>query len=240
MHTLVPTIIFDDEHMIVVNKPAGLVVHSDGRTEEATLTEWVIGQYPHLSAIGGLHTLDSERYVPRAGILHRLDRDTSGVILIAKDDETFFFLQRQFLDHSIEKIYHAIVSGVLDEPQGEITDAIGRSRADFRQWAVAPHARGTLRKAETSYRVLAVHGEDSFMHLAPHTGRTHQLRVHMASLGHPILRDTRYGGRMSETYGFARLALHAERITLTYGGARRTFVAPYPSDFERAAQIFGL
>ena len=169
-------VIYEDENILAVNKPAGLVVHSDGRTKEETLTDWVLARYPAFTDIGGLHTLDSGRYVPRAGILHRLDRETSGVIVIVKNDETFNFLQRQFLYHSIEKVYNAFVIGTPDPSEGEIDTPIGRSRSDFRQWTVGEEARGTLRPASTRYRVLSVGGEYALLELTPKTGRTHQLR----------------------------------------------------------------
>src|SRR3989338_5618425 len=154
----VVAVLYEDEHLLAVDKPAGLVVHADGRTKEPTLSDWVLEKYPKQKDVGGMHTLDSGRYAPRAGILHRLDRETSGVLLIAKDDETFYFLQRQFLDHSIEKTYNAFVAGELEKKEGLIELPIGRSRSDFRRWTTGDDARGTLRKAETAYRVLK-HGE---------------------------------------------------------------------------------
>lgn len=235
-----PTIIFEDEHLMVLNKPAGLVVHADGRTEEDTLTDWVMARHPDIVEVGGLHTLDSGRYVARHGIVHRLDRDTSGVIVIAKDDPTFFALQRQFIDRSTEKVYHAVVHGIFEEKEGVIDKAIGRNREDFRQWAVAPHARGTLRPAMTQYRVIAEHDGASFIELAPKTGRTHQLRVHLSSVGHPIIADPRYGIGREPMFGFTRLALHAKKLTLDYAGKRQTFEASYPSDFTYAKESFGL
>lgn len=232
-----PTILYEDEHVLAISKPAGLVVHTDGRTEESTLDEWVIARYPDIKEVGGLHTLDSERYVPRAGILHRLDRETSGVILVARDDETFYFLQRQFLDHSIEKTYNAFVMGVLSPEVGVIELPIGRSRSDFRQWTTGDDARGTLRPATTHYRTLESSGAFSFMELSPKTGRTHQLRVHMKAIGHPILCDTRYD--TPTALGFTRLALHALSIKIILpDGEQKTITAPLPEDFIRAQITF--
>ena len=234
---LVPVVLFADEHIVVVDKPAGLVVHADGRTTEPTLSDWVLERYPHLKEVGGLHMLDSERYAPRVGILHRLDRETSGVILIAKDDETFYFLQRQFLDHSIEKTYNAFVEGVLDEKEGTIDFPIGRSRSDFRQWTTGDDARGTLRAATTVFRVRNEHGGFSFLELKPQTGRTHQLRVHLKAIGHPIVCDKRYGSVCA--LGFTRLALHATSITIELkNGERKKFTAPFPQDFTTAQSEF--
>lgn len=235
-----PVILFEDEHLLVINKPAGLVVHADGRTTEATLSDWVKERYPGLKDIGGLHTLDSGRYIERWGIVHRLDRDTSGVLLVAKDEQTFLDLQRQFLERKIEKTYHAIVRGMLEKDHGRIDMPIGRNRADFRQWAVAPHARGTLRPAVTDYAVLGEYDDHSFLELSPKTGRTHQLRVHLSALGHPIAADTRYGGTKASACGFKRLALHARKIGFLYAGKKMEIVAPYPADFEKAAPLFGI
>lgn len=230
---LVPVVLFEDGDLLVVDKPAGLVVHADGRTTEPTLSDWVLETYPHLKDVGGMHTLDSERYAPRAGILHRLDRETSGVILIAKNDETFYFLQRQFLDHSIEKTYNAFVGGVPDPAEGTITLPIGRSRSDFRQWATGEDARGTLRKATTLFRVLGQGGGFSFLELKPQTGRTHQLRVHLKAIGHPIVCDKRYGSLCA--LGFTRLALHALSLKIKLpSGVAHTFTAPLPDDFLHA------
>lgn len=234
---LVPVVLFADEHLLVVDKPAGLVVHADGRTTEPTLSDWVIEHYPHLKEVGGLHTLDSERYAPRVGILHRLDRETSGVILIAKDDETFYALQRQFLDHSIEKTYNAFVEGVPDPAEGVIALPIGRSRSDFRQWTTGEDARGTLRTATTVFRVTEECDGFSFLELKPQTGRTHQLRVHLKAIGHPIVCDKRYGSLCA--LGFTRLALHATSITIKLkNGERKKFTAPFPQDFTAAQSKF--
>jgi len=231
-----PNIIFEDANMLVVDKPAGLVVHSDGRTAEPTLSDWVVAKYPLIKDVGGLHTLDSERYAPRAGILHRLDRETSGVIIIAKNDETFYFLQRQFLDHSIQKTYHAFVHGVPKAREGDIDLPIGRSRSDFRRWTTGDDARGTQRAAETHYRVLKENGTYSLLELRPKTGRTHQLRVHLLALGCPILCDDRYG--TPAALGFERLALHALSLSIKIpSGEQKTFTAPLPPDFLSAAEI---
>lgn len=232
-----PEIIYEDGAMLAVNKPAGLVVHADGRTKEPTLTDWVLEKYPELKDVGGMHTLDSGRYAPRAGILHRLDRETSGVIVIAKNDETFYFLQRQFLDHSVQKTYLAFVSGTPSPQEGTIDLPIGRSKSDFRQWTVGADARGTLRTALTEYRVLKTNGEFSLLELHPKTGRTHQLRVHLKAHGHPIVCDARYG--TPPALGFTRLALHAQKLQLkTEEGTPKTFEAPLPADFETALAHF--
>jgi len=236
MSLLEPQIIYEDDDLILLNKPAGLVVHSDGRTEESTLVEWVLARYPTLTDVGGLHTLDNERYVVRAGILHRLDRETSGIVLIAKRDEIFYFLQRQFLDRSIEKIYKAFVHGIPLPEAGTIELPIGRSRSDFRRWATPPDARGTLRPATTEYKVMGSTEHISLVECKPKTGRTHQIRVHMTAIGHPLVADARYSG--APALGFQRLALHAESLEITLpSGVRQRFSAPYPPDFAHALEV---
>jgi 23S rRNA pseudouridine1911/1915/1917 synthase len=237
MDTRESVILYEDVDILVIDKPAGLVVHSDGRTEEPTLSDWVLEKYPTLKDVGGMHTLDSGRYAPRAGILHRLDRETSGVIVIAKNDETFYFIQRQFLDHSIQKVYNAIVFGKLEQKEGIIDLPIGRSRSDFRKWTTGEDARGTLRPALTEYRVLKESEEFSLLELRPKTGRTHQLRVHLLALRHPIICDSRYESPC--VLGFTRLALHASTLTLKLPSAEvRTFTAPLPPDFTTALKSF--
>jgi 23S rRNA pseudouridine1911/1915/1917 synthase len=237
MEKLTPSILYEDVDMLVIDKPAGLVVHSDGRTEEPTLSDWVLAKYPILKDVGGMHTLDGGRYAPRAGILHRLDRETSGVIIIAKNDETFYFIQRQFLDRSIEKIYNAIVYGKLEQKEGVIDLPIGRSRSDFRKWTTGEDARGALRPALTEYRVLKESGGFSLLELRPKTGRTHQLRVHLLAVSHPILCDSRYETPCA--LGFTRLALHASTLILKLpNDETRTFTAPPPQDFTTALLSF--
>jgi 23S rRNA pseudouridine1911/1915/1917 synthase len=228
-----PIVLEENERYLVVDKPAGLVVHADGRTDEPSLSDYLVARYPSQQEVGGMHTLDNGRYLPRVGILHRLDRETSGVILIAKDDEAFYFLQRQFLDRSIEKIYRAFVHGVPSPEEGTIDSPIGRSRSDFRRFATGQDARGTLRKALTEYRTRKKNERYAFLELSPKTGRTHQLRVHLSSIGHPILADARYGG--APALGFSRLALHASRLSFTApSGERVSYEAPLPVDFQRA------
>jgi len=234
-----PDIVYEDGDFLVLNKPAGLVVHSDGRTKESTLAEWVLLRYPTLKDVGGLHTLDNERYTERGGILHRLDRETSGIVLVAKHDEAFYFLQRQFLDRSIKKTYKAFVHGIPLPEQGSIELPIGRSRSDFRKWATPPDARGTLRPATTEYRVMSSAQNICLVECKPKTGRTHQIRVHMAAIGHPLVSDKRYGG--APALGFDRLALHAESLEIELpSGGRQQFSAPYPPDFSHALETVTL
>jgi 23S rRNA pseudouridine1911/1915/1917 synthase len=232
-HNLLPTILFEDDAFIVLDKPAGLVVHSDGRTEEPSVSEWLHTRNPELRDIGGQHTLDSGRYLPRYGLLHRIDRETSGVILVAKNEKVFYDTQRQFLDRSISKVYHAFVHGVPSPKKGVVSLPIGRSKKDFRQWTTGEEARGTLRPAVTEYQVIGEKDGVSEVELRPKTGRTHQIRVHMKAIGHPLISDKRYGG--DPLLGFSRLALHARSLAFRMpDGNTRTFEAPFPVDFVHA------
>jgi 23S rRNA pseudouridine1911/1915/1917 synthase len=237
-------IIYEDDALLAVNKPAGLVVHSDGRTEEATLTDWVLNRYPGNVDVGGLHTLDSGRYAPRAGIVHRLDRETSGVVLIAKTDAAFWPLQQQFIARTTTKEYLAICEGAPKVAEGSIELPIGRNRADYRQWTVPPSARGTLRPSHTDFVLLGVGVAEgktySLGRFAPKTGRTHQLRVHAKAEGFPIIADSRYG--TPQALGMEHLALHAERLTILHPTthAPLVFIAPLPLDFKEALARIGI
>jgi 23S rRNA pseudouridine1911/1915/1917 synthase len=230
-------IIYEDEHVIAVNKPTGLVVHSDGRTKEPTLADWVHEKYPHMRDVGEPLVLATGEHIARPGIVHRLDRDTSGVLVIAKDQPTFLFLKKQFQDRDTEKIYRAFVYGNMKEEKGVIDLPIGKSKKDFRQRLAGTHARGTLRSAITEYKVLERSTDAAYLEVYPKTGRTHQIRVHLKAIQHPVIHDTLYAPNRPGILGFERLALHALKISVALpSGARATFEAPLPPDFEQAAE----
>lgn len=229
----VAQILFESPELLALDKPAGLVVHPDGRTEEPALVDWLASRDPALAEIGGTHALDMGRSVPRFGVLHRIDRDTSGVILVAKTQEAFGFFQQQFLERTVEKTYDAIAWGVFPELEGTIDLPIGRSRRDFRQWAVPPEARGTLRPALTHWRVLKAGTQQAHLEVRPKTGRTHQIRVHLKAIGHPLVADPRYGG--APALGLSRLALHARAIAIRFpDGTPLRVEAPLPADLAAA------
>ncbi len=229
-------VLFEDEVLIVVDKPAGLVVHPGAGATGATLVHALLHHCPRLSGIGG---------VERPGIVHRLDKDTSGVLVVAKDDEAHRSLSRQFMDRSVEKLYQALVWGRVGPQTGTITVPIGR---DARRRTRISSRSARPREASTSYRVLARHGgspgrPESFtwIEVRPRTGRTHQIRVHFKSLGHPVVGDVAYGGAgwkqvadpaLREVLrGFRRLALHARRLVFTHPttGRRMDLEAPLPA-----------
>lgn len=199
-------IIFEDENFLAVNKPSGLVVHGDGRTEEKSLVEWIEINFPELEEVGNPHTLDSGRYSKRWGVINRLDRDTSGLILIAKNEEVFKDLQKQFLERTIVKEYVAKVWGRVAEKSeigGKITEPISRHKKDPRIWVCGTGVgeRQTKRDAETDFEIINRGGNSdkevpvvtTLLRLFPKTGRTHQLRLHCRFIGHPIVGDIKYG-----------------------------------------------
>ncbi|MCI0680149.1 RluA family pseudouridine synthase [bacterium] len=230
------SVIYEDEFILALNKPAGLMVHGDGRSNEETLSDWILEHYPALEAIGEPLEIPGKRIV-RPGIVHRLDRGTSGVIVVAKTDDTFFFLKEAFKKREVSKIYHAIVWGRIKEG-GIAHRAIGRSARDFRRFAVDEEARGVLRDARTRYEPIFSNKEFTHLEVRPETGRTHQIRVHMKSINHPIVCDKLYAPKRPCALGFARHALHAYAITIkNQNGAILRIEAPPPADFEHAVAL---
>lgn len=229
-------VIYEDFDTLVINKPAGLVVHRDGRTTEVTLVSILIKLFPDLKDVGGTIELQDKTLEPRAGIVHRLDRETSGAILIAKNQKAFDFYQKQFIDREISKTYHGIVIGKF-EKEGDVNEPIGRGRKDFRVWEVGEAARGVMRDASTHYRTLESTDGFSLVEFTPKTGRTHQIRVHSKSLGHPLVGDSLYGLTKENPLGIERVALHATTLGFTSTEGKRIVArAPYPEDFSKALE----
>jgi len=203
----------------------------DGRTKEETAEDWFKETY-----------CEVKLEHPYA---HRLDRDTSGVLVFAKNEKAHDFLRKAFTDREVKKEYLAIVHGVPSERKGVIDFDIGRSRKDFRMRSAQPKAKGRLREAVTRYEVIGTAEEGSgkytLLRVRPKTGRTHQIRVHCAAIQHPIVCDQLYAPQRPPMLGFKRLALHALSITILHpSGKEMTFVAPLPPDFIAAeAQLRG-
>jgi 23S rRNA pseudouridine1911/1915/1917 synthase len=238
---IVPEIIYEDDSVLVVNKPAGLAVHEDGRSTSPVLTDWIRKEYPSIVGVGEEMELQNGEVIDRPGIVHRLDKDTSGVLLIAKDQETFLFLKDQFKNRKIEKLYHAFVWGEVKELTGTIDKPIGRSKKDFRLWTAGKGQKGKVREAITRYTRLGTNKIFSYLALEPKTGRTHQIRVHMKAIGHPVVNDERYAPEKGTGLGFTRLALHARMLSVTHpNGTRLTLEAPLPDDFIEAVLEFGV
>ena len=232
-----PQTIAETSDFLIINKPAGLIVHSDGRTVEPSLTEWIGEQYPELVHIGAPWVSPQGQSIPICGLVHRLDRTTSGVIVAAKTQEMFDYLKNEFKERRVEKTYRAFVYGHMEQGKGRIVAEIMRSSETPRRWYSRVCSEDNKRAAVTNWRVLeqltdTVSGESSsYLELRPETGRTHQIRVHLASIGHPIIGDHLYGNR-PPICGFTRLALHAYEISFLFDGVRTTFTAPIPNDFN--------
>ena len=225
-------VVHEDAALLVVDKPAGLVVHPAAGAASGTLVNALLARVHDLSGIGG---------VLRPGIVHRLDRGTSGLIVVAKDDETHRALVRQFAGRSVEKEYLALVHGVPARGSGEITAAIGRDPVHRKRMSTrAPRGR----EARSSWTVAERFDGAALLRVRIHTGRTHQIRVHLASIGHPVAGDSTYGGTRtpSSRQAAARLALaslerpalHAARLAFFHPGSgeRCEFEAPLPADLE--------
>jgi len=214
-------ILFEDDDLIVVNKPAGLVVHPAVGNPTHTLVNALLHHCPNLSGIGGEQ---------RPGIVHRLDKETSGCIVVAKNDHTHNLLSQQFSGRTIQKIYLALASGILRHRAGSITAPLGRHPVHRQKMAVVEDARG--REAHTDYQVLKILDGNTLVQCTLHTGRTHQIRVHLKFIGHPILGDKVYG----KPDGFERHMLHAWKLGFTHPrtGKALRFRSNIPEDFVKA------
>ncbi|MES2014648.1 MAG: RluA family pseudouridine synthase [Patescibacteria group bacterium] len=232
---MTPEIIFENDDVLVANKPAGLSVHKDGKREEETLADWFLLRVPSAEGVGEPLVLTNGTVVDRPGIVHRLDKQTSGVIILAKNQEAFLFLKHQFQERLTEKVYRAFLWGELKEEKGVINFPIGRSTSDFRRRSAERGAKPPLRDAVTSWSLIAKGKGFSYVEARPKTGRMHQIRVHFKALQHPLVSDSLYAPKRERALGFERLALHALSLTITLpGGERKTFEAPLPPDFITA------
>ncbi|MDB5225613.1 MAG: hypothetical protein JWL87_565 [Candidatus Adlerbacteria bacterium] len=219
-----PTILYEDDELVVVNKPSGMIVYPDGRHDYPALSYWLDKKYPEYHFV------------------HRIDRETTGVLVIAKTEATFEFLKEQFKNRETRKTYRAFVHGTFKEVRGIIDKPIGSSRGGSGPRS-AKLSYGVQRDAVTMYKVLKQQPLDaaagiepaSYVEVYPKTGRTHQIRVHFASVGRPILADRLYGTGRAPLFGFERLALHAFSLSFVHpNGEEMTHVAPLPADFLAA------
>jgi 23S rRNA pseudouridine1911/1915/1917 synthase len=226
------TVVHEDDVLAVIDKPAGLVVHPGHGRRDGTLVNALLGRGMPLAPLGG---------ATRPGIVHRLDMDTSGLLVVAKTDAAHRALTRAFAQREVRKIYRALVWGRLDPADGVMERGIGRSRANPTRMAVdAPHARS----AHTAYKTIETLPGFALLRVAIATGRTHQIRVHLAALHHPVVGDTRYGGaqwkglrdplKKAAVRSFGRLALHASQLAFVHpaSGERVTFDSALPPEFE--------
>ena len=217
-------ILFEDNDLVVLNKAAGMVVHPAAGNPSGTLVNALLHHCDALSGIGGEQ---------RPGIVHRLDKETSGCLVVAKNDLAHQGLSRQFASREVLKVYLALVSGHLKKQSGVIETEIGRHPVHRKKMAVVAAGRG--RQSTTDYRVLRELPGASLVECTLHTGRTHQIRVHLKHLGHPLLGDSVYGSRG----GFARQMLHAWKLGFSHPrtGEWRAFTSPIPQDFVDAGAV---
>lgn len=216
-------VVFESDDLVVVDKPAGMVVHPAVGHAQGTLVNAILAHDPDLEGIGGEQ---------RPGIVHRLDKDTSGLILIAKNDHSLTWLQDQFRLRKVRKIYWALSDGHPRTPVGRIEAPIGRDPSLRKQMAIVPEDKG--RAAASEYKVLESFPAHTLFEMHPETGRTHQIRLHLAFIGCPIVGDTLYGHN-HPSLPLARQFLHATRLTIVLPGETtpRTFESPLPQDLQQ-------
>lgn len=292
-------ILYEDKDIVVVDKPSGIAVHPDGKTKEKTISDWFVKKYPKAKNVGEPikisktskevqnfsscalprvrgGTLGDKNFelLSRPGIVHRLDKETSGVLILVKNQKAYEFLKNQFKNREIKKVYNAVVLGSVKNDRGVIKKSIGRSGNDFRKRLAGRGARGELREAVTEYTVLkrfqdectqnfsscaqlpAQKGEQSgtlrdknfvhthpftYLEVRPKTGRTHQIRVHMKFINHPVVNDSLYNPNQPHPKGFERLGLHAKSIEFNLPAGRQGDLkgktlkveSPLPKEFQK-------
>lgn len=223
-------VLYEDSNILAIDKPSGILTCPDQRSKEKTVFDLFLKEYPKLE------------------LVHRLDRDTSGVLLFAKNKKVHEFLKKQFQDRTIKKTYVAVVNGWVKNDHGVINKPIGRSPSDFRRWLAGRGARGTLREAVTEYKVIKRFETKtsknlekfSFLEVHPKTGRTHQIRVHMKFLNHPVVCDSLYNPNGVCPEDISRMALHAQSIEFNLPAGRHGDLkgkttkveSPVPKEFK--------
>lgn len=253
-------VLYEDKNILAIDKPAGIMVHSDGKSKEKTIADWVVLNYPSVEKVGDIIIGINKEKILRPGIVHRLDKETSGVLLIAKNQKTFESLKEQFQNHKIKKVYKAFVYGYVTDPKaslltggkGVIDVPIGRSQKDIRAYTAGRGARPPVREAVTEYKILnkftdtnneekkkQIEHQYSYVEAYPKTGRTHQIRVHMRYINHPVVSDPIYRGSKELSLGMKRLALHANFITFALSnGELKTIESPLPVDFKKVIKTY--
>ena len=215
-------IVYQDEDIAVINKPKGMVVHPAAGNPDGTLVNAIMYHIKDLSGVGG---------ELRPGIVHRIDRMTSGLLVIAKNDEAHNFLSDELKTHAVSRVYYCLCDGNFREDSGTVDAPIARSKNDRKKMAVDPDGRSAV----THWRVLERFGDVTYLKVELETGRTHQIRVHMSYIKHPIIGDEVYG-RAKNRLGIVGQALHAGELRLKHPrtGESMTFTAPLPEEFEAA------
>ena len=233
-------ILYEDKDILAIDKPAGISVHGDGRNDVETLADLILKEYPEMKDVGEPMEIEVNgeiKKIYRPGIVHRLDKDTSGVLLLARNQNAYEFLKKQFQNREIKKTYTALVSGHMKNDIGVIDASIGRSPSDPRKRIASRGKSGKLREAVTEYKVLErieIDGEKyTWVEVYPKTGRTHQIRVHMKFLNHPVVCDKLYSPGKIYPKSIYRLALHAKSIEFkNLAGENIKIEAPIPEDLK--------
>lgn len=225
-------ILYEDKNYIVLDKPSGLQVHPDGRSEGPFLSDWLLEKFPEVRDVGESIHLPAGGRINKPGIVHRLDTDTSGVIVTARNQKAFLHLKKQFKNREVVKEYGAFVYGTFSNKEGVIDRPIGRSAKNFRLKSAQRGAKGLLREAVTEYKVEKRDEKMSFVRIYPKTGRTHQIRTHFKAINHPVVCDSLYAPNQ-DCLGFSRLALHARSIIFkSLNGQDISVESPLPKEFE--------
>ncbi len=231
------SILFEDSDVIVIDKPSGVLVHADSAEGVGeTVVSWFLAHVPAAKGVGEPGALQDGTPIERSGVVHRLDRETSGVMMLAKNQDAFLNLKEQFKSRRIHKEYRAFVYGIFEEKWGTIQREIGRSAKDFRLRSAQRGARGVLRPAVTDWELIGQSDAHAYLRLFPKTGRTHQIRVHLKAINHPIVCDALYAPNQPCELGFGRLALHAHVLGFALpSGETKRFMTQLPQAFMEAA-----
>ncbi len=236
-----PKVIYEDDHGLAVCKPSGLAVHGDGVKNEETLADWFVARCPEAKNVGEVGWGRGQVLICRPGVVHRLDKDTSGVMIMAKTEIGYEHFKKQFLERRVKKTYYLLVYGQMkkfsDQGVQVIDQVIGRHPKDPRRRLAGSEARGAQRRAVTYFAVKEIFPGYSFIEAWPETGRMHQLRVHFKFLGYPVVNDPLYAGGRPIPDGLSRLGLHAGKIELTWpSGEVLKLEAELPADMAWALE----
>ncbi len=221
-------IIFENDDFLVIDKPAGLSAHPSSNEPKGTLVNWLLAHYPPIRSVGDL--LENRNIRP--GIVHRLDKDTSGVMVVAKNQPTFLWLKKQFQQHLVIKKYITLVNGVPKEDSGKIELNIARSKSDPTK-NIAARSKDVGRYALTYWKVLKRYPDHTLLEVTPKTGRLHQIRVHLKAVGLPVSGDKKYGSPRRDPKHLGRMFLHAEYLSFSSpDGEKFSFASPWPSELD--------
>ena len=227
-------ILYEDDDSLVINKPSGLLVHPSSRSKEETLVDFINSKYPKMKGIGEPLRSSDGLIIQRPGIVHRLDRETSGVMIIAKTKRAYLYFNRQFRDRQVKKEYRAFVYNKLNKKRGTISFPIKTNVKNITK-KTAARAGEDGKEAKTDFALISASQKASYVSFFPKTGRTHQIRVHSSKIGHPIICDRRYASGKECILGFSRLALHSYSLTIGLPEkGEKTFIARMPKVFDRA------